>query len=146
VRPVPHGGLAEIARLLAQGRDDPAAACREAARACPGAGLADLALFYGALAGGTAPPGVWAQMAPPALASDARPDNRTDDRPPEIVTEGGPSGGPAEAGDEPQAGAAPAPPAPPAARGAPPATAPTEPAEPAEPAEGEPGRTSSTPT
>ncbi|HVG98937.1 MAG TPA: hypothetical protein VNK05_18660 [Chloroflexota bacterium] len=64
VRTLPHAGLSELGRVVAAHPDDPAAACRAAALACPGAGLAGLAPFYAALAAGEAPPGVYAWTLP----------------------------------------------------------------------------------
>jgi hypothetical protein len=66
VRALPHAGLSELARVLAAHPDDPAGACRAAARACPGAGLSGLVPFYAALAAGETPPGVYAWTSSPA--------------------------------------------------------------------------------
>jgi hypothetical protein len=74
VRPLPHAGLTHLATILARDADDPSAALRAAAQACPDAGVAGLAPFYAALAAGAVPAGVWSSQthqAPVVLASPA---------------------------------------------------------------------------
>jgi hypothetical protein len=145
VRPLPHAGLADLARVVAGRADDPAAACRAAALACPGAGLAGLASFYAALAAGEAPPGVYAWAAPPEPAPEPVAEPVAEPAPPAPP--------PSEPGPEPEPAAA-LPPAasPPESQsepaGEPPPEAPagTSPPGVADATEGEPPRTSSTPS
>ncbi len=59
VRCLAHAGLARLAALMESAPNDPLAACREAARACPSAGVSDLSAFYAALAAGTPPALAW---------------------------------------------------------------------------------------
>jgi hypothetical protein len=64
VRPLPHAGLARLATVLARTPDDPSAALRAVAQACPDAGVAGLVPFYAALAAGAVPAGVWSPLTP----------------------------------------------------------------------------------
>lgn len=64
VRCVSHAGLALIAGVIDSMPGAPAAACRAAARACVGAGLAELSSFYDRLGTGEAPARVWLPLAP----------------------------------------------------------------------------------
>lgn len=68
VRCVSHAGLARIAEVIDGMPGAPAAACRAAARACVGAGLAELGAFYDRLGTGEAPAQVWLPLAPRAAA------------------------------------------------------------------------------